>query len=81
MKLRGVTLTQEQTERLATYALDALMSQLNGHGLSVPGLKMKRSVKRSPGQRRPMTAAERAAVSRRMKAMWKQKRGGKSSDA
>jgi hypothetical protein len=69
----GFKLTREQAQRLLTSALDQLLAGVplatNGHGkrLGRPAGKRTRG-------RKPMTAAERKAVSRRMKAMWKKRR-------
>jgi len=68
---RGFTLTPEQINRLLSLALDQLLNQA-----VPPTKKIGRPVGtgKRRGQRAPMTAAERRALSKRMKDMWKKRR-------
>jgi hypothetical protein len=67
---RGFTLTQAQVDQLLSHALDQLLAGLAP--TKRRGAK-RRYARRAPG-RKPMTAAERKAASKRMSDMWKKRR-------
>lgn len=71
----GFKLTKEQAQRILTRALDQLLAEAMG-GSVKPA--RRGPTRRAPG-RKPMTAAERKQVSKRMKAMWKKRRAAGTS--